>query len=87
MCVSQNSHETFRSQIYLGAFFGSFSSKKCFSKSPKVFRIVLKYSVNSSSKGHSRAQPAHLHGCDSEQDKISAVMKTKVKSSKANFVT
>ena len=43
----------------LRGFFGSFSFKKCFSKSPKVFRIDdLQYfgisSVNPSWKGHSR---------------------------------
>ena len=55
----KNSPETFRSEIYFGAFFGSFAFEKCFSKSPKVFRIVLqcfenRSSVKPSSKGHSR---------------------------------
>jgi len=39
----KNSPETFRSEIYFGAFSGSFAFEKCFSKSPKVFRIVLQY--------------------------------------------
>ena len=39
----KNSPETFRSEIHFGAFFGSFAFEKCFSKSLKVFRIVLQY--------------------------------------------
>ena len=56
----KNSPETFQSQIYYGPFFGSFSFKKCYSKSPKVFRIVLQYFGDlfreSELESHSRAQ-------------------------------
>ena len=39
----KNRPETFRSEIFFGAFFGSFPFEKWFSKSPKVFQIVLQY--------------------------------------------
>jgi len=46
-----NKVKSFRSQLYFGAFF---FFKKCFSKSPKVFHIVLQYFGDPSSKGTSR---------------------------------